>query len=106
MNRGFIDPWARMAIEHLGVITSRPVLTAVVVLAPEKYNSNCSMAVLEWPVKWTNRRIAMSKAQKGNKEKKKPKADKNQPKTHVSAYKAAQGQGKSSFNPFARKTWG
>jgi hypothetical protein len=36
----------------------------------------------------------MSKAQKGNKEKKKPKADKNQPKTHVSAYKAAQGQGK------------
>jgi hypothetical protein len=48
----------------------------------------------------------MSKAQKGNKEKKKPKADKNQPKTHVSAYKAAQGQGKPSFNPFARKTWG
>ena len=46
----------------------------------------------------------MSKAQKGNKEKKKPKADKNQPKTHVSAYKAAQGQGKPSFNPFARKT--
>jgi hypothetical protein len=42
----------------------------------------------------------MSKAQKGNKEKKKPKADKNQPKTHVSA----QGQGKPSFNPFARKT--
>ena len=38
----------------------------------------------------------MSKAQKGNKEKK--------PKTHVSAYKAAQGQGKPSFNPFARKT--
>src|SRR2546429_1563168 len=31
-------------------------------------------------------------------------ADKNQPKTHVSAYKAAQGQGKPSFNPFARKT--
>jgi hypothetical protein len=46
----------------------------------------------------------MSKAQKGNKEKKKPKADKNQPKTHVSAYKAAQEQGKASFNPFARKT--
>ena len=41
----------------------------------------------------------MSKAQKGNKEKKKPKADKNQPKTHVSAYKAAQDQAKSSFNP-------
>jgi hypothetical protein len=48
--------------------------------------------------------IAMSKAQKGNKEKKKPKADKNQPKTHVSAYKAAQEQGKPSVNPFARKT--
>src|SRR5258708_16332873 len=45
----------------------------------------------------------MSKAQKGNKEKKKPKADKNQPKTHVSAYKAAQSQGKPSFNAFARK---
>jgi hypothetical protein len=24
--------------------------------------------------------------------------------THVSAYKAAHGQGKPSFNPFARKT--
>jgi hypothetical protein len=24
--------------------------------------------------------------------------------SHVSAYKAAQGQGKPSFNPFARKT--
>jgi hypothetical protein len=51
-----------------------------------------------------NQEDRMSKAQKGNKEKKKPKADKNQPKTHVSAYKAAQGQGKPSFNPFARKT--
>jgi hypothetical protein len=50
------------------------------------------------------RRIAMSKARKGNKEKKKPKADKNQAKTHVSAYKAAQDQGKPSFNPFAKKT--
>ena len=29
----------------------------------------------------------MSKTQKGNKEKKKPKADKDQPKSHVSAYK-------------------
>jgi hypothetical protein len=47
----------------------------------------------------------MSKAQKGNKEKKKPKTDKNQPKTHVSAYKAAQDQAKPSFNPFAKKTW-
>ena len=44
------------------------------------------------------------KAQKGNKEKKKPKADKNQPKTHVSPYKAAQDQAKPSFNPFAKKT--
>ena len=34
----------------------------------------------------------MSKAQKGNKENKKPKADKNQSKANVSAYKAAQGQ--------------
>ena len=50
------------------------------------------------------KRIAMSKAQKGNKEKKKPKADKNQPKTHVSPYKAAQDQAKPSFNPFAKKT--
>ena len=46
----------------------------------------------------------MSKAQKGNKEKKKRKADKNQPKTHESAYKSAQGENKPSFNPFARKT--
>ena len=46
----------------------------------------------------------MSKTQKGTKEKKKPNADKDQPKSHVSAYKAAQGQGKPSFNPFARKT--
>jgi hypothetical protein len=44
-----------------------------------------------------------AKAQKGNK-KKKPKADKNRPKTHVSAYKAAQDQAKPSFNPFAKKT--
>jgi hypothetical protein len=33
----------------------------------------------------------MSKAQKGNKENRKPKADKNQSKANVSAYKAAQG---------------
>jgi hypothetical protein len=51
------------------------------------------------------RRIAMSKAQKGNKESKKPKADKNQPKAaNVSAYKAAQGQGKPVGSPFAKKT--
>jgi len=65
----------------------------------------CVLAVLEWRAKWTIRRIAMSKARKGNKEKKKPKADKNQAKTHVSAYKAAQDQGKQSFNAFAKKTW-
>jgi hypothetical protein len=45
----------------------------------------------------------MSKEQKGNKEAKKPKADKNQPKAQVSAYKAAQGQGKPDTNPFAKK---
>ena len=65
-------------------------------------------AVLEWQFKLNERearRTAMSKAQKGNKEeKKKRKADKNQPKIHVSAYKAAQGEAKPSFNPFARKT--
>jgi hypothetical protein len=48
-------------------------------------------------------RIAMSKAQKGNKENKKLKADKNQAK-NVSAYKAAQGQGKPASSPFAKKT--
>jgi hypothetical protein len=46
----------------------------------------------------------MSKAQKGNKENKKPKADRNQPEDNVSAYKAAQGQGKSASSPFAKKT--
>jgi hypothetical protein len=46
----------------------------------------------------------MSKAQKGNKENKKPKADKNQSKANVSAYKAAQGQGKPASSPFAKKT--
>jgi hypothetical protein len=46
----------------------------------------------------------MSKAQKGNKEKKKPKADKSQSSGHVSAYKAAQGLGKPALSPFAKKT--
>ena len=46
----------------------------------------------------------MSKAQQGNQDKKKPKADKHQSKTPVSAYKAAQGEGKPSFNPFAKKS--
>jgi hypothetical protein len=45
----------------------------------------------------------MSKAQKGNKESKKPKADKNQPKASVSAYKATQGQAKPAGSPFAKK---
>ncbi len=46
----------------------------------------------------------MSKAQKGNKENKKPKADKSQSKANVSAYKVAQGQGKPASSPFAKKT--
>jgi hypothetical protein len=46
----------------------------------------------------------MSKAQKGNKEHKKPKADKNRSKANVSAYKVAQGQDKPASNPFAKKT--
>jgi hypothetical protein len=46
----------------------------------------------------------MSKIQKGNKENKKPKADKSQSNANVSAYKAAQGQGKPASNPFAKKT--
>ena len=65
---------------------------------------NCSHCRARMAGQVDNQEDRMSKAQKGNKEKKKPKADKNQPKTHVSAYKAAQGQGKPSFNPFARKT--
>ena len=51
-----------------------------------------------------NQEVAMSKAQKGNKENKKPKADKNQSKANVSAYKTAQGQGKPASSPFAKKT--
>jgi hypothetical protein len=46
----------------------------------------------------------MSKGQKGNRENKKPKADKTQSKAKMSAYKAAQGQGKPTSNPFAKKT--
>jgi len=46
----------------------------------------------------------MSKAQKGNKENRKPKADKDQSKTNVSAYKAAQRLGKPASSPFAKKT--
>jgi hypothetical protein len=41
---------------------------------------------------------------KGNKEAKKPKADKNAPKSGGgSAYKQAQGKGASTVNPFAKK---
>ena len=50
-----------------------------------------------------NQEPAMSKAQKGNKENKKPKADKNQPRATISAYRSAQGQGKPASSPFARK---
>ena len=46
----------------------------------------------------------MSKSQRGNRESKKPKADKNQRKANLSAYKAAQGQGKPAGSPFAKKT--
>jgi hypothetical protein len=46
----------------------------------------------------------MSKTQKSNKENRKPKADKNQSKANVSAYKAAQGQGKPASSPFVKKT--
>jgi hypothetical protein len=47
----------------------------------------------------------MSKGQeKGNKEAKKPKADKNLPKGGGSAYKQAQAKGGTAPNPFAKKT--
>ena len=45
----------------------------------------------------------MSKVQKGNKENKKPKADKNKSTANVSAYKAAQGHRKPASSPFAKK---
>jgi hypothetical protein len=45
----------------------------------------------------------MSKGQKGNKESKKPKADKNHAKA-VSTYKTAQSQRKPASSPFAKKT--
>ena len=46
----------------------------------------------------------MAKGQKGNKEAKKPKEDKNQPKASVSAYKLAQGRGGPAINPFGKKS--
>jgi hypothetical protein len=46
----------------------------------------------------------MAKGQmRANKEKKKPKADKNKPK-HVSAYKASQQSTNPAGNPFAKKS--
>ena len=45
----------------------------------------------------------MSKAQKGNKESKKPKANKNQAGGNVSAYKAAQGHGQAGHQPLRKK---
>ena len=46
----------------------------------------------------------MAKGQmRSNKEAKKPKADKNQAKTSVSAYKASQGKGGQSVTPPAKK---
>ena len=47
----------------------------------------------------------MAKGQlKGNKEAKKPKADKNQPKSSISAYKQSQSTGGQATTPFAKKT--
>jgi hypothetical protein len=47
----------------------------------------------------------MAKGQlKGNKEAKKPKADKNQPKTTVSAYKQGQGKGGAPMTPSGKKS--
>jgi hypothetical protein len=47
----------------------------------------------------------MAKGQmKGNKEAKKPKADKNQLKATPSAYKQLQCKGGETINPFAKKT--
>ena len=51
----------------------------------------------------STKRIDMSKAQKGNKENKKPKTDKNRSK-NVSAYKAAQSLGKPAGSRFGKKT--
>jgi hypothetical protein len=51
----------------------------------------------------STKRIAMSKAQKSNKEIKKPKADKNRIK-NVSEYKAAQSLGKPAISRFGKKT--
>jgi hypothetical protein len=71
----------------------------------DRTNKPFRISVLPWR---SGRGRSISDAHGANtpkeQEKKKPKADKNQPKTHVSAYKAAQDQAKPSFNPFAKKT--
>ena len=47
----------------------------------------------------------MAKGQmKGNKEAKKPKADKNQPKTTISAYKQSQTKEGQATTPFTKKS--
>jgi hypothetical protein len=47
----------------------------------------------------------MAKGQmKGNKEAKKPKADKNQPKATVSAYKQSQSKGGQATTPLGKKS--
>ena len=60
--------------------------------------------VLEWRFKLNKQEDRHVDGSKRKIRKKKRKADKNQPKTHVSAYKAAQGEDKPSFSLFARKT--
>jgi hypothetical protein len=51
------------------------------------------------------REEVMAKGQmKGNKEAKKPKADKNQPKATASAYKLSQSKGGQPITPFTKKT--
>jgi hypothetical protein len=44
------------------------------------------------------------RAAKGNKEAKKPKADKSQPKATISAYKQSQSKVGQATTPFAKKT--
>ena len=47
----------------------------------------------------------MAKGQmRGNKEAKKPKADKDKPKVSASAYKLAQGQGESAVSSLVKKS--
>jgi hypothetical protein len=48
-------------------------------------------------------RVMANKDQRSNKEKKKPKADKDKPK-HISAYKAAMSGAGPSVNPLGKKT--